>query len=233
MGETSSLPAGRNRIAGRFLRNAYWCFFIAILLAIIVYQATWRRRLDLRPTLAVATPAYAQVNVTIRTGEYRMQALLEDLAAQSHVEIVTLWLPPNDETVLKRDTKVSLESHTCSLEDMLNELAAATKLVVDYEDARIVAGNGKLVHSANRCTIVTYPVGDLLMISDPVASGGTREERMNSIGDLIRSEVAPEEWRDNGGIIASIAKLDDKLVITATPAMHRKIVGIFRAIRER
>ena len=59
----------------------------------------------------------------------------------------------------------------------------------------------------------------------------TENEAAQAVVDLIESTVAPDTWRDNGGnaVIRSVAGL---LVITQTPALHRRVDRLLGALRQ-
>lgn len=59
-----------------------------------------------------------------------------------------------------------------------------------------------------------------------------REELIEQIVTLITETIASDTWRDNGGLIGSIQPLDDQLIVTQTPEVHRQIDSLFAQLRE-
>ena len=231
MSNSESSPSPRKGIAGLLRRNVYWFFITAILLAIIIFQANWRHRALIRPPIKFSPPAYGRVQVSLKAGEYPLQALLDEAATQSHIHIHSIWNTEAKSTNLDPKKLMTIPGQPWTLQEILEHLVATTGLTVDYEPSQIVVGDDEATHSRARTIQVAYPVGDLLLIDDPLSSGASHIERLESLQSLIISMVEPEQWRDNGGVAGSIRSLDDKLYIVATPAMHLKIEELLAAVR--
>jgi general secretion pathway protein D len=60
----------------------------------------------------------------------------------------------------------------------------------------------------------------------------TREERIEQITQLIQETVAPDSWRDAGGIVGSVRELSGQLIVTQTPENHRQLMGLLEQLRE-
>jgi hypothetical protein len=56
-------------------------------------------------------------------------------------------------------------------------------------------------------------------------SGSSKQQRIESLIDLIVETVEPDAWTRNGGTTASIRDYDSALIINAPPFVHRKIFG--------
>ena len=84
----------------------------------------------------------------------------------------------------------------------------------------------------------TYEVEDLIApTADPpgetnVAEPLTREERLESLKDLILEHVQPELWQDLGGEVGSMSVREGRLVISATPSMHLGVRQLLDGLRE-
>ncbi|HVT82377.1 MAG TPA: hypothetical protein VHM90_17165, partial [Phycisphaerae bacterium] len=59
-----------------------------------------------------------------------------------------------------------------------------------------------------------------------------RQELVNSLMDTIKSTVAPDSWRDNGGSIGSIRELNGQLIINQTVDNQLAVYGLLQQLRE-
>jgi len=59
-----------------------------------------------------------------------------------------------------------------------------------------------------------------------------RTELIDSIMNLIREQVDPDNWRNAGGLVSSMSELNGTLIVTTTPANHRDITGLLSQLRE-
>ncbi|HEY2587909.1 MAG TPA: hypothetical protein VGI81_19350 [Tepidisphaeraceae bacterium] len=59
----------------------------------------------------------------------------------------------------------------------------------------------------------------------------SREEAIHSLTRLVEDDIDTDTWRDNGGSIGSVREFAGRLVITQSPATHRKIAALLRTLR--
>jgi type II secretory pathway component GspD/PulD (secretin)/tetratricopeptide (TPR) repeat protein len=63
-------------------------------------------------------------------------------------------------------------------------------------------------------------------------AGGTRDDLVASIIQLIQDTVARDSWRDNGGSVGAIRELSGQLIVTQTPENQRQLVRLLEQLRE-
>jgi hypothetical protein len=214
--------------------HVYWLLFVSLLLAVIAFLLTYRKSVPLLPPLEIdRIPAYARVPVTIQGGEHPLKDVLENLAAQSKVRIESLTATIGE--TFTTDAKVSLAARTCSLAEALQAVTAKlpTPFRIEYDKERIILGTPEEVYSVARAVPVIYPIGDLLVVDGFTGTIPMRERRLNELQSIFKYVVEPDAWRDNGGAAGVILSMDDRLVITATPGMHRQIQLALEALRKR
>ncbi len=59
-----------------------------------------------------------------------------------------------------------------------------------------------------------------------------RAERIQNIMDLIRSSIATDSWRAQGGLDSTMEELNGMLIVNTTSENHAAIVGLLRMLRE-
>jgi hypothetical protein len=64
-----------------------------------------------------------------------------------------------------------------------------------------------------------------------IISAASKQQATDQITAMLDREVTPDDWRDNGGSIASLRGDGGFLSIWHTPAGHRKIEEMLAAIR--
>jgi hypothetical protein len=67
--------------------------------------------------------------------------------------------------------------------------------------------------------------------ADPGAAPLTRPEAAEELGTAIMESVAPDSWRDNGGVPGSIRFAADRLIVTQTWRNHEKVRRFLDAMR--
>jgi len=55
---------------------------------------------------------------------------------------------------------------------------------------------------------------------------------MKELGLMVRSSVAPDSWRENGGSVGALHTSKHKMIVTATGPSHRKIREILDMLRD-
>jgi hypothetical protein len=181
-------------------------------------------------------PPYADRKVTLKEREGTLGPLLADLAAQAKVELDVL-LPGNANTITS-ETKLNLggigtyrfADALAVVRDSIKDNTAA--LIFEFEDERVVAGIHETVFDPIRAETRSYPIGDLLVGTKSWFSLPTHEQAVIKVEDLIVFSVQAEEWRENGGLLGSISDVGDRLLIRATPGMHRQIQQLLNSLRE-
>ena len=82
-----------------------------------------------------------------------------------------------------------------------------------------------------RATLATHYDGRVNELA-AVVHQAFRRYAADDFADLIRSHVEPEAWRSTGGMIATIRVYDKRLIVTATPPMHRRIEWLLTDLRQ-
>ncbi len=59
-----------------------------------------------------------------------------------------------------------------------------------------------------------------------------RQDLVNALVDTIKSTVAPDTWRDNGGSIGSIRELNGQLIVNQTVDNQLAVYGLLQQLRE-
>ncbi|HLZ09026.1 MAG TPA: hypothetical protein VKT80_10590, partial [Chloroflexota bacterium] len=88
-----------------------------------------------------------------------------------------------------------------------------------------------------------YDVRDLLIVipdsftSDntkpvPATRPASREDLVQHLTKLITDAVSPESWKDHGGSVGALRELEGQIIITQTPANHRRIVTLLEQFRQ-
>jgi hypothetical protein len=67
--------------------------------------------------------------------------------------------------------------------------------------------------------------GSIRFATPSTTTGNRKQQRIDSLIDMIVETVEPDAWRRNGGTTASIRHHDGALIINAPPYVHRKIFG--------
>jgi type II secretory pathway component GspD/PulD (secretin)/tetratricopeptide (TPR) repeat protein len=63
-------------------------------------------------------------------------------------------------------------------------------------------------------------------------TGQTRDEIVEQIIDLIKSTIASDTWKDNGGVIGAVQELGGQLIVTQTPENQTAIGQLLEKLRE-
>jgi type II secretory pathway component GspD/PulD (secretin) len=66
-------------------------------------------------------------------------------------------------------------------------------------------------------------------IQDPTQQ---RQQIVTNITDTIKATVAPDSWRDNGGLIGSIRELNGQLIVNQTVDNQVEVVNLLQQLRE-
>src|SRR4051812_2704051 len=62
--------------------------------------------------------------------------------------------------------------------------------------------------------------------------GKTREQRAEDVVRLIQETIAPDTWREQGGMIGGIRELDGQLIVTQIEENHRLLRQLLEQLRE-
>jgi len=212
-------------------RNVYWIMVICSLLSVIVYLARWRRVVVHAP-VSTNLPEYASAMVTFDGKPHLLPEILDGMAAQAHVRIDLF----DHLALLNRPVEV--KAGTCTLRRGMELLRDAARPCfpengMDYEYAKdgVTVGDTEAVFSRVRCYVVVYPVSDFLVVNDPIVGYRGAGTRMQELADLIKSQVRPDAWRENGGVAGSCTFNEGDLVIDVTPGMHWEIEQLLGALR--
>ncbi len=63
-------------------------------------------------------------------------------------------------------------------------------------------------------------------------SGTSRDERVEALTKLIQDTVAPDSWREAGGVVGSLRELSGQLIVTQTPDNQRQLANLLEQLRE-
>lgn len=113
-----------------------------------------------------------------------------------------------------RTPRQALDAVASALSDSIRSLA------VDVAAGLVVFTDSE--SSARLAAVRHYDLRPLLLRRD--MRDRSTEEAVEEIVDLVTEHVDPETWRDNGGEAGSIRIFDTTLVISASPARHRRIM---------
>ena len=229
----ASAPPAAPRNRRRSHPHVYWLLVVSALFAVIAFLLT-KRAIPVHPPIAIdSAPPYTRTQVALKGGEYTLQSVFDDLAKQSNVRIRPLWSAPDHG--FRPEARISLPSQACTVAAAMSAVAAqfSTRVQVDYEADGIVLGLSDQLLVPARASVVVYPIRDLLSVDAWAFSIPTREARIEELTRLIEHVVQPDAWRENGGIVGTITPINDRFVISATPAMHYQIERLLDGIRQR
>lgn len=113
--------------------------------------------------------------------------------------------------------------------------------VYDVADLAEPHLEGRMSDSARAQAFVTGPFvdsgygpaggnGPPLTVSDVIASA--HRERLESLTKHIKDIIASDTWKDNGGTVGQIRELDDRLIITQTPANQKLVKAMLDQLSE-
>jgi hypothetical protein len=211
------------------LRWAWLVVAVAILL-IVYLSATGSPQPAGPPVFIEQYPAYARQRVTLQDGAKPLGEVLGNLAAQVKLPLDALWPAATSTEPALRAAPILLNGGSYELKDALllvqhaaSALSPKDHFEFELDEDRIVAGPASLVYNNDRAETCVYPLGDFLRSRSPWIDSTTHEGSMARIKDVIRMTIQPDQWRDNGGLLGTIADAGDRLVITATPGMHWQI----------
>lgn len=155
---------------------------------------------------------------------------------------------------IKRDAPINVHLWHVSLDRALDIAlilggADDASTLRAVQDGIIVVASPERLRTGGLVAIRMYDVRDLIdmiRIEPEVATAATRpvnrdaikprtvstsEEAAEELIRLIEDTVDTDTWKDNGGSIGMIRELAGRLIITQTPANHRKIVNLLRTLR--
>lgn len=123
-----------------------------------------------------------------------------------------------------------------TLRQALNELcrSGAGKLAYVTEGERIIITTADDA-SIRGLTAQTYDVNRLLPAWAPEMNPEARAERdqfVEAFKNLIRSSIAAESWKENGGVTGSVQELGGQLIVVQTPFNQLAVRQLLEKLRE-
>jgi hypothetical protein len=181
-------------------------------------------------------------------------AAIETLRQATHANIAVYWNQLAAMGLL-RDTPIKLHLWAVTLDQALGAILTVAggehPGMRAVRDGIIVVGTPDQIRNGSLSTRI-YEIRDLIekyrteggLLRPTAATSqravndwgqappGTFQDTLDSIAKLIEDTVDTDSWKDNGGSIGALRELAGRLVITQTPAAHRKIVALLRTLRE-
>lgn len=68
--------------------------------------------------------------------------------------------------------------------------------------------------------------------NDDELRGGTDEDPLQPIIELIQQTIDPDSWRDSGGSVGSIQSLNQQIIVTQTSTAHGELRDLLRQLRK-
>ncbi|HQY88616.1 MAG TPA: hypothetical protein PK402_08150, partial [Tepidisphaeraceae bacterium] len=62
---------------------------------------------------------------------------------------------------------------------------------------------------------------------------GAYDERVQEIIQAIQNNVAPDTWKDAGGLVGSVEELGGQLIVTQSPEVQREVYDFLKKLREK
>ena len=205
-------------------------------------------KIEVSSSLA-ALAAADEARVTIEVHDASAESIIAKLNESRTVPVRADW-PALERIGIDRTDKLDLVVRGVSLFDALSTLAYS--LGRESERPIVDAAPGQLVlttwtTAARMQELAIYDVADILTDSTLMltvadtpatvqptavtATDETLEERTSRLIDLIQEHVDPDGWNTNGGDRGTISTEAARLVVSATPVMHRKIRRLLTQVR--
>jgi beta-lactamase regulating signal transducer with metallopeptidase domain len=168
----------------------------------------------------------------VRFEELPLAEALESLRKSGDLNMTVNWAALSSAGI-DRTAPVSVQLKNVTIEQALDHAllaAAGNQVRLGYDTvhgALLVSTEEDLnTHTELRY----YDVQDLL--APPAGRRATTQNYEDALIKMIQDVVSPDCWKDNGGNVGSIREFQGKLVIEATPRMHRQIEDLLSHLRE-
>lgn len=182
--------------------------------------------------------AVLEARVSLAADAKSIAAVFEDLAAQTHANLYINWTALQTAGIDK-NTPVTLHlagvSATRALRAILDQAGGATtNLNYTIDEGVLTISTREDLSSAKYQAVRVYNVRDFAPADTrfpPHVALALQQDAFNSLMDAIKSTVAPDSWRDNGGSIGSIRELNGILIVNQTSDNQIAVQGFLALLR--
>jgi hypothetical protein len=195
------------------------------------------------PSLPVVSPRdqaarqALETSTTFKMEKVTLQTFIDQLQEQTHAVIWVNWQALHSEGV-DHETLVTINlagvQASQALKIVLNTVGAAN-LGSTIDDGIVTITTRDDLNSTKYQELRVYNVRDLLTVdvsAYPLETGmAIQQQRIDSLISLVESAVAPDSWRDMGGMVGSIREFDGLLVITQTHDNFLEVESLLAKIR--
>ncbi len=169
---------------------------------------------------SVAARKALEQNVTVVADQKSIASVFEILAVQTHANILINWTALQTAGIDKNTpVTFTLTDVSCrrALRALLEQAGGTTaSLSYTIDDGVVTISTREDLYSSKYQTVRVYNVRDFLTV-DPQyplqIAAAISQEHVNNLIDTLKSIVAPDTWRDNGGSVGSIRELDGLLIV--------------------
>ncbi|QOV88869.1 hypothetical protein [Humisphaera borealis] len=189
------------------------------------------------------SPAEARLTKTIKQVRLDRVALadaLDWLRDEADVNLIVNW-EVLATVEIDRKTPVTVALNDVTAAEALHVICTAASDGKSRSMGFLQYGNLVFVNSETdlELRVITriYDIADLLRLErlrrDAIFPGSdwSTGEIVEAIIRVMQEFIAPELWRENGGTQGAVRELNGRLIITQTPANHRKIAELLDVLR--
>jgi hypothetical protein len=174
--------------------------------------------------------------IDLSAEQHGIQRVLNYLAERTGASFDVKWTALEAAGV-SRDTPVSARVARVPARRAMELVLAhagggAANLGYTIEEGVVVVSTRDDLNSTAYQKVVVYDIRDLLVVQQSRRPEGyTRDDAVREIVDTIKSVVAPETWRDNGGQIGNVRELNGQLIVNQTREHHASVARLLEEFR--
>jgi hypothetical protein len=183
------------------------------------------------PPESVSDPILRSARLNL-PGPFTLADLVNELHRATGVPVRPRW-DIVDRNGINRTQRIDVPLTDIPIADALRITSDALQLTGSRRlDARILSGSIELAESAAfdrmELTETMYDLGHYARAranacSSPFTLAHEAQSAVEEVMCLITATVEPDTWFDNGGDLATVRRVDYKLIISAPPRMHHHI----------